>query len=405
MITKALFESHVRDALANLNRPAHLQTHALVSLLCSEVAQETRTQALREVLTDTMEALRPPQSIPYNRPEWLNYRVMRLRYLECISPDDACSELGLSRTSFYRYYNEALNGYISLLWDAYERQRHSHAEESDMQAPRDLAKEEAIKLACASERQPISFADVLTSAEGTIGPLLRQKGIRLSITFDGALPTIYADPTLMRQMVLSLLIKMANTAVRQDLTIGVGVEKDEISVQIKGLKQDQLAKIEQDAHDLGLFRGMLEIYGGRFWVEQKPTPTLCFSIPVDRPKTILIIEDDGDTIALYRRYLQGQNYQIKAVNTGEDCWATIKKAQPDIILLDVLMPQEDGWEILRSLKQSERATSVPVVICSVLRQPQLALALGAAQVLQKPIHQDTLLKTVQRHLRNTDSRH
>jgi len=67
---------------------------------------------------------------------------------------------------------------------------------------------------------------------------------------------------------------------------------------------------------------------------------------------------------------------------------------PDLILLDVLMPQQDGWRLLQGLKTQEDTATIPVVICSVLGQSDLATALGAAAVVQKPISEEVLVATV-----------
>ena len=81
----------------------------------------------------------------------------------------------------------------------------------------------------------------------------------------------------------------------------------------------------------------------------------------------------------------------------------LAKASPDVILLDVLMPQLDGWDILQQLKTRPETQHVPVVICSVLSQPRLAVALGAADVLRKPISAEALLTTIRRLLGREDS--
>lgn len=67
-------------------------------------------------------------------------------------------------------------------------------------------------------------------------------------------------------------------------------------------------------------------------------------------------------------------------------------------LLDVLMPNNDGWQILEWLRAEPSTSTVPIVVCSVLDQPHLAFALGAQAVLQKPVTQADLLKTVHRLL-------
>lgn len=125
---------------------------------------------------------------------------------------------------------------------------------------------------------------------------------------------------------------------------------------------------------------------------------LCFTIRAIKPKTILIIDDDGDTISLYQRYLQGQDYVLQVAQSGDQAQALIAGGVPDLILLDVLMPREDGWDILQRLRAAPETASIPVVICSVLSQSRLALALGAVEVLGKPLDQAALLRTVQRLL-------
>ena len=74
----------------------------------------------------------------------------------------------------------------------------------------------------------------------------------------------------------------------------------------------------------------------------------------------------------------------------------LSRRLPDLILLDVLLPRQDGWIILKALKSQARTAHIPVVVCSVIAQPELALALGAAEVLTKPISPEALLAAVHR---------
>ena len=74
--------------------------------------------------------------------------------------------------------------------------------------------------------------------------------------------------------------------------------------------------------------------------------------------------------------------------------AHLRETIPDLVLLDVLMPKRDGWHVLQYLKTLPETRQVPVIVCSVLSQPRLALALGASEVLIKPIDRETLLRTI-----------
>jgi putative two-component system response regulator len=74
----------------------------------------------------------------------------------------------------------------------------------------------------------------------------------------------------------------------------------------------------------------------------------------------------------------------------------IAETRPDLIILDVMMPSMDGWQVLRSLKQNPATKSTPIIICSVLREPELAISLGAISYLIKPVDRLELLATLER---------
>jgi CheY-like chemotaxis protein len=130
---------------------------------------------------------------------------------------------------------------------------------------------------------------------------------------------------------------------------------------------------------------------------------LCFTIPGSKPKTVLVIDDDADTVRLYQRLLQAHDYIVRTARSAEELKGQLGESLPDLVLLDVLMPREDGWDMLNYLKRAPATASIPVVICSVLSQPGLALSLGAEEVLRKPIQEEILIKTVERILAQAGS--
>jgi CheY-like chemotaxis protein len=113
--------------------------------------------------------------------------------------------------------------------------------------------------------------------------------------------------------------------------------------------------------------------------------------PVTSPRILLIVDDNAKIIELFRRYLDGQDWVVKGVNSGAEAWQKIAESTPAVIMLDVMMPAEDGWEVLVKFKKDPRTSAIPVVICSVVQEPQLARSLGAAGYLPKPVSQMELL--------------
>jgi DNA-binding response OmpR family regulator len=107
--------------------------------------------------------------------------------------------------------------------------------------------------------------------------------------------------------------------------------------------------------------------------------------------TVLVVDDNAGLAAMIERYLTGQACRVVAAHNG---WQGVRMAQillPDVIILDVMMPDMDGWEVLQALRGSPATARIPAVICSVLHNPELAASLGVAFYLVKPIRRDDLL--------------
>ncbi|MBI2940088.1 MAG: response regulator [Chloroflexi bacterium] len=123
---------------------------------------------------------------------------------------------------------------------------------------------------------------------------------------------------------------------------------------------------------------------------------LVVSLPAARPAMVLVIEDNPDMRSLLKRYLTAGGYRVAEAATASGAIERIQGERPVAVALDVMMPAQDGWEILQALKSHPDSRDVPVIVCSVLRERELALSLGAAELLPKPITQRTLLEALAR---------
>jgi len=409
VIPKELFAGYVKDALSHFYSPGQLQIHPLVELLVAQnVAQETRGQCLRQIVLEAVESLRPTEKVAFGRPEWLGYRVMWLRYVEGLEQAEVCQQLGLGRTSFYEHYRQALEAVVSLLWERYQKEHSSLRGQgggTPRLAPEELAREEAIRAAHSSGRQSVSLSTMLEGVKETILPLARNYGLELLVQAPATLPTTFADPAILRQILLNVLTEALALAAERTLELTITLSDTNTVWRLRGLAASKVAERDLE-HSTGFVvsQGLLQVYQGRLWLErnERGAPVLSFEVPIARPKIILVIDDNADTLDLYQRYLQPQGFTLRVARNGDEVRSLLEKTTPDLILLDVLMPQQDGWDILQRLKTMPETANVPVVICSVLSQPHLALALGAAKVLQKPIAQETLVQAVQALLAQED---
>ncbi|NLG50444.1 MAG: response regulator [Chloroflexi bacterium] len=392
------FIRDVKDALSNLYDPIHLQSHPLVEQLALPVGRgETAGEALRQLFWDTIKSLQPDASIPTTAPEWITYRLLWQYYVQAFTLAQTCEELGLSQRSFYRRHRQGLEAVASLLWTKHRRQQPVPAP-NHAPPPQARATAEAIRLATQSRREAVNLCQVLREAQATLRPLAEQQGVRLTVHCPATLPAAYGDPALFHQIILNVLTEALRLVAEDALSLTVTARAQDSLWEVSGLSGTHASTEDlQMRNGLAVSEALLEFYGGRLWLEQGEDGSLalCFTVPAAEPVTVLVIDDDLNTIQLYRRYLQGPPYSVRAARTCEELEAHLAESRPDVILLDVLMPIEDGWKLLQRLKTTDETRDIPVIICSVLPQPQLALALGAARVLQKPINESDLLETIE----------
>ena len=404
---------HVKNALENLYDPVHLQTHPLIGLLGQErLPGHSAGESLRELLWETVQSLRPQEAMAPHRPEWLNYEVLSLHYLQALDHRTTCQELGLSEATFYRRQRQALEAVTRLLIERCPRRTEGEVAlarqdtPSARQTPDERAVEEAVRMARQSRRRAVSIGDLIADVYETIEPLMDAQGVSLSVRAAPGLPDVYGDPAVLRQIVLNVLSDSIDRAASQEMELSVSQVGDETRWALDGLG-------DVDACDLArrsgfvVCEGLLRVYGGQLAVNRDSRRGLCvsFSLPIARPPMILIIDDDESTVELYRRYLAAEGYSVRTPadpQTWEIGSWMAEQGKPDLILLDVLMPQRDGWSVLQRVKTRPETAQIPVVVCSVLRQPRLALALGASAVLRKPITQEMLLRTVRAMLDQED---
>ena len=111
-----------------------------------------------------------------------------------------------------------------------------------------------------------------------------------------------------------------------------------------------------------------------------------------RQQVLLMIDDHPEIEALFNRYLSGSNWRLVAASSGEQARELLLTMTPDVIFLDVILPEQDGWELLQQFRAEEKTRDIPVIVCSVIHEPQLLETLGASGYLSKPVSQTDLYR-------------
>jgi signal transduction histidine kinase/CheY-like chemotaxis protein/HAMP domain-containing protein len=133
--------------------------------------------------------------------------------------------------------------------------------------------------------------------------------------------------------------------------------------------------------------------------EEKKPPT---PAPNQTGIKVLCIDDDPDVIEILRQYLVPEGYSVTEALSGDEGIKLAAQLKPSLITLDIMMPQKDGWQVLRELKHNEATKDIPVVIHSIIENKPLAVSLGAVDVIPKPAEPKRLLSLVQKAVNSSE---
>jgi CheY-like chemotaxis protein len=121
---------------------------------------------------------------------------------------------------------------------------------------------------------------------------------------------------------------------------------------------------------------------------------------------ILIVDDDPDIREAAKIILETQPYKLTFASNGEECLGQVKKSTPDLILLDLLMPQKDGFEVIKELRAYHSYPRIPILILTAVRKEagdrryelETGLSMDVDDYVEKPIQPNDLIHRVEKIL-------
>jgi CheY-like chemotaxis protein len=118
---------------------------------------------------------------------------------------------------------------------------------------------------------------------------------------------------------------------------------------------------------------------------------------MENNKTIMVVDDNPDIITIVRTILEGKGFNVLSASSGAECLEVLKSHKPDLIVLDIMMPEMDGLEVLTRLKAMSEFTNVPVVLLTAKVQYEDVLGgykLGADYYITKPFTSTQLINGI-----------
>jgi len=282
----------------------------------------------------------------------------------------------------------------------------------------------------------VSVAEAVDQVTKTVEPLVGKKNIALRVNVDGA-GDVLADGGKLKQMLLNLVsnaikftpeegtVTIAAVRVKETVEIsvadtGIGIadaDMKEIFHEFHQVDPGPGRKHEGTGLGLALTRRFAALHGGDVRVTSQVNKGSVFTLvmPIHatvRPPSehavarsmnghgagplVLVVEDDPAAAELLTRQLGNAGYRTEVAKSGAEALALARELKPAAITLDIIMPELDGWEVITRLKSDAATSHIPVVVVSVVDNPELGIALGAIDYFVKPVNASALVERLDR---------
>jgi PAS domain S-box-containing protein len=309
----------------------------------------------------------------------------------------------------------------------------------------DIAKMEAGKIEWNME--PVNLGEIIDRAVAITSSLWQTSGLKLIKELPPELPEVNGDAARLLQVVINLISNAVKFTPSGSITLKVSQPNQQVIVSVidtgVGINPADCEKVFEKFKQVGevmtdkpqgtglglpICKQIIEHHQGRVWVESElgVGSNFSFSLPVESPsngeaetlnidtlvrqlkqsivpkssesteeqKTILVVDDEPSIRTLLRQQLEEQGYVVKEAADGMEAISQVKLTPPDLIILDVMMPAINGFDVAAVLKNNPTTMDIPIIILSIVEDKQRGWKLGVDRYLTKPIDSDKLLSDI-----------
>ena len=308
----------------------------------------------------------------------------------------------------------------------------------------DLAKIESGRMEW--HMRPVFLQDVINRAIASTSTLFEEKNLKLKKNISPDLPLVSADEDKLIQVVINLLSNSVKFTDKGQVSIEAYLDNGQIMVEVQdtgiGIADDDKHKVFERFRQAGdtltdkpkgtglglpICREIIEHHGGIIWMKSEVGvgSTFFFSIPtmgessaeqpiqldrilnslkkqikhsalsnVKKEPTILVVDDDTPIRSLLRQELGEAGYKVQEAANGKAALDMVRMSKPDLIILDVMMPEINGFDVAAVLKNDPATMDIPIIILSIVQDKERGLKIGVDRYLTKPINTEQLFHEV-----------
>jgi CheY-like chemotaxis protein len=294
----------------------------------------------------------------------------------------------------------------------------------------------------------VSAADVIERATAATSSLFDAKKLQLVTDIAPGLPEITGDQDRLIQVVINLISNAVKFTDAGSITCSVHQRDSELVVSVKdsgiGIALVDQPKVFEKFKQVGdtltdkpkgtglglpICKEIVEYHGGRIWVESEPGhgSTFSFTLPIRGPsgqldllparksvdlealvrqlrekvathqprdKSVLVVDDDPNIRSLLQQELTEAGYTVRLAEDGRKALTLIREEIPGLVILDVMMPEMNGFDVAAVLKNDPATMDIPIIILSIVEDKERGFRLGVDRYLTKPIDTASLFHEV-----------
>lgn len=289
------------------------------------------------------------------------------------------------------------------------------------------------------EKEPLDLHEVAETALDALRGSAEKKGLNIEAELEEDLPTV-GDKDKLVQVITNLLgnaikftseggtIKVKTS--RKDLLTarisvtdsGVGIASEfheSIFEKFSQVDSSETRDIKGSGLGLPIARSITEHHGGKLFVESEPGKGSTFTVELplhveqsesesdeaasekafqhqtlEPGQTVLVVDDEPSIRRFLKHILEAEGFLVIESRSGEDAVSIARRENPALVLLDLVLPDIDGFEVLSRLKEQEGTSNIPVIILSIIEDEERCFRLGASDYLPKPINRERLIARV-----------
>ncbi len=398
-------ERDLRDALGHLYDPLYQPSEALYDLTGASAA--AGPLGVQSALLEAIDGLKPTSDTPAASRLGQVYELLRNRFVLKLTLDETAERMHLSLSTAWRAQRAAVHTLAQFLWRQRGDQPEGGAQHltagdypAHLEAPDGRSDDWHLQIESEVAALRAHTPDVRTDVGEMVQSVVASadvylpEGLSVEVKHIQGGLVAAVHPVVLRQILVSGLRRLALHAQVQDVALYAGLENGNVKITLTGATLSDGAatggRLENLLADLPVPQGLS--VGGQ---AEGASVFLWVEAPSVGQTTVLVVDDNPDIIRLYQRATEGTRFRIVALSLGQMLFETLQATAPDVIVLDVMLPDVDGWQLLMRLREDRSTRHIPVIVCTVVRDEDLALSLGAARYLPKPVRPRAFIEALE----------